>query len=217
MMKGIVKGLAAAGLGLVLVTSVAHAQKPGVELGVGLVGFSAINPDGDNNNITVMNIGTGAFGAPNVPGHVGIGLGGIKLKDTLTTMLRVDKNLNLESLLGTSRPSFSSVQLFNTQVLNYKESDDLVRLFAYGTRLSENNTILTAFTTLNYKNDTVNPGFAVGIDLTHGSLLVMAGATQRHWLHAVPPTARAVGPRINLTFRNVQPVIPAQAGISLRR
>ena len=42
-----------------------------------------------------------------------------------------------------------------------------------------------------------------GIDLEHGSLLVMAGATQRHWLHAVPPTARVVGPRINLTFRRV--------------
>jgi len=44
-----------------------------------------------------------------------------------------------------------------------------------------------------------------GIDLEHGSLLVMAGATQRHWLHAVPPTARPVGPRINLTFRQVLP------------
>ena len=42
-----------------------------------------------------------------------------------------------------------------------------------------------------------------GIDLEHGSLLVMAGATQRNWLHAVPPTARVVGPRINLTFRRV--------------
>ena len=42
-----------------------------------------------------------------------------------------------------------------------------------------------------------------GIDLEHGSLLVMSGATQRNWLHAVPPTARAVGPRINLTFRRV--------------
>ena len=46
---------------------------------------------------------------------------------------------------------------------------------------------------------------SVGVDLTHGSLLVMAGATQQHWLHAVPPTARAVGPRINLTFRRVTP------------
>jgi alkylated DNA repair dioxygenase AlkB len=42
-----------------------------------------------------------------------------------------------------------------------------------------------------------------GIDLEHGSLLVMSGATQRNWLHAVPPTARPVGPRINLTFRRV--------------
>ncbi|WP_036164314.1 alpha-ketoglutarate-dependent dioxygenase AlkB family protein [Noviluteimonas dokdonensis] len=45
----------------------------------------------------------------------------------------------------------------------------------------------------------------LGLDLTHGSLLVMSGGTQRNWLHAVPPTARAVGPRINLTFRRVLP------------
>ncbi|HJV28443.1 MAG TPA: DUF1302 family protein [Aromatoleum sp.] len=114
------------------------------------------------------NVGTGAFLDPKVPGNVGIGLGGVKKKDTLTTMLRIDKNLGLEGLLGTSRPSFSSIQLFDTQVLNFKESDDLVRLFAYGTPLTEHNTILTAFTTLNYRNDTINPGFAIGFDLTHG-------------------------------------------------
>ena len=34
-----------------------------------------------------------------------------------------------------------------------------------------------------------------------GSCLVMAGATQHHWLHQVPKTSRPVGPRINLTFR----------------
>lgn len=61
-MKGIVKGLAAAGLGLALVANTAHAQKPGVELGVNLVGFAAINPDGDNNNATVMNIGAASIG-----------------------------------------------------------------------------------------------------------------------------------------------------------
>lgn len=114
------------------------------------------------------NVGTGAFMDPRVPGHVGIGLGGIKKKNTLTTMLRVDKNLNLEKILGTSRPSFSSIQVFNTQVLDFDENDDLVRLFAYGTPLSENNTLLTMFTTLNYANDTINPGLAVGFDLTHG-------------------------------------------------
>jgi alkylated DNA repair dioxygenase AlkB len=39
--------------------------------------------------------------------------------------------------------------------------------------------------------------------LTHGSLLLMSGATQHHWVHALPKTAVPVGERINLTFRRV--------------
>jgi alkylated DNA repair dioxygenase AlkB len=39
--------------------------------------------------------------------------------------------------------------------------------------------------------------------LPHGSLLVMAGPTQHHWVHALPKTRRPVGERINLTFRRV--------------
>jgi alkylated DNA repair dioxygenase AlkB len=39
--------------------------------------------------------------------------------------------------------------------------------------------------------------------LGHGDLLLMAGATQHHYVHAVPKTARTVGERINLTFRRV--------------
>lgn len=37
--------------------------------------------------------------------------------------------------------------------------------------------------------------------LDHGSLLVMKGKTQTHWLHQLPPTKRVSAPRINLTFR----------------
>ncbi|NHF58107.1 alpha-ketoglutarate-dependent dioxygenase AlkB [Flavobacteriaceae bacterium TP-CH-4] len=37
--------------------------------------------------------------------------------------------------------------------------------------------------------------------LEHGSLLLMEGATQHHWLHQIPKTARPIGERINLTFR----------------
>jgi alkylated DNA repair dioxygenase AlkB len=44
---------------------------------------------------------------------------------------------------------------------------------------------------------------AIDLDLEHGSLLVMAGATQHHWVHAVPKTRRPVGERINLTFRRI--------------
>jgi alkylated DNA repair dioxygenase AlkB len=41
------------------------------------------------------------------------------------------------------------------------------------------------------------------IALTDGSLLLMAGETQRHWQHAVPKESRERGPRINLTFRRI--------------
>src|SRR5262249_37028274 len=37
--------------------------------------------------------------------------------------------------------------------------------------------------------------------LGHGSLLVMAGTSQHHWLHAVPKIDAAGGGRVSLTFR----------------
>ncbi len=46
-------------------------------------------------------------------------------------------------------------------------------------------------------------GERISLLLEHGSLLVMAGATQKHWLHRLPPTAKSCGPRINLTFRTI--------------
>jgi len=41
--------------------------------------------------------------------------------------------------------------------------------------------------------------------LEHGSLLLMSGDLQAHWLHCLPRTRRAVGWRINLTFRTIVP------------
>ena len=46
---------------------------------------------------------------------------------------------------------------------------------------------------------------SIGVDLEAGSLIVMTGASQRDWEHCVPKTARAVGERINITFRWVEP------------
>jgi len=48
-----------------------------------------------------------------------------------------------------------------------------------------------------------DPSCRRAIDLAHGSLLSMRGETQRHYRHALPRTAKAVGPRINLTFRRI--------------
>lgn len=43
----------------------------------------------------------------------------------------------------------------------------------------------------------------VELFLEHGSLLVMKGATQTHWLHRLPPTKKIKSPRVNLTFRTI--------------
>ncbi len=44
----------------------------------------------------------------------------------------------------------------------------------------------------------------LALELESGSVLVMGGALQHHWRHALPKTRQAVGPRINLTFRLIQ-------------
>jgi len=49
----------------------------------------------------------------------------------------------------------------------------------------------------------------LGLDLPAGSLLLMRGPTQRHWQHALPKTARPIGPRLNLTFRWVAATAPS--------
>ncbi|GAA3582510.1 alpha-ketoglutarate-dependent dioxygenase AlkB family protein [Snuella lapsa] len=43
----------------------------------------------------------------------------------------------------------------------------------------------------------------VRLYLTSGSLLVMKGSTQAHWLHQLPVTKKVSTPRINLTFRTI--------------
>lgn len=39
--------------------------------------------------------------------------------------------------------------------------------------------------------------------LEHGSLLVMKGEIQSHWLHSLPKTKKILNDRINLTFRTI--------------
>ncbi|MFT3903733.1 MAG: alpha-ketoglutarate-dependent dioxygenase AlkB [Niabella sp.] len=46
----------------------------------------------------------------------------------------------------------------------------------------------------------------LSLTLEDGSLLLMKGTVQRHWLHSLPKTKRVTLPRINLTFRSIQNV-----------
>lgn len=44
-------------------------------------------------------------------------------------------------------------------------------------------------------------GETASVRLQSGSLLVMAGETQTHWVHCLPKSKRVFGARVNLTFR----------------
>ena len=49
----------------------------------------------------------------------------------------------------------------------------------------------------------IETGEKKSYQLAHGSLLVMGGTSQHHWVHGVPKTTEVVGRRINLTFRKI--------------
>ncbi len=44
----------------------------------------------------------------------------------------------------------------------------------------------------------------LAVALTDASLLLMAGPIQHHWQHALAKTKKILGPRVNLTFRQVR-------------
>ena len=66
-----------------------------------------------------------------------------------------------------------------------------------------------AMRTLKFRHKQRRELKSVAMDLTGGSLLVMAGTTQQFWKHAVEKARHACDARINLTFRQILP--PARA------
>ena len=122
---------------------------------------------------------------PNSPYNVGSAAGeaggcgffpgfcGIKEKDVVKTMFRFDKQVNLQKYLGTSRPSFFSMQLFDTWITNFNKKDDLVNLAGFGGKTKEHSTIVTGILAMNYWNDRINPSLAVGSDLSYGGGFVI--------------------------------------------
>jgi len=101
------------------------------------------------------------------------GFCGIVERDTVKLMLRLDKQVDLSRFLGTSRPSFLSLQLFDTWIPDYKRSDEIVNLAGFSGRTKQHSTLLTAILGMNYHNDRINPTLAVGTDLSYGGGFVI--------------------------------------------
>ena len=49
-----------------------------------------------------------------------------------------------------------------------------------------------------------NKRLKVPMELGEGDLLVMEGESQHKWEHGVPKTAKELGPRLNITLRNIK-------------
>ena len=130
-----------------------------------------------------FNVGTDFLGGA-LPGF-----GGIKKKDTLRLMLRMDKNLYfLKPLTATpfneERSPWFSVQIFDTCILNYKKSDDIVDLAGYGARKRKHSAIITAILNQSYMSDRLKPGIAGGYDLSYGGWFIIPSLTYivgDHW------------------------------------
>ena len=112
------------------------------------------------------------------------GSGPVIRKNVIATTLRLDKELSLESLLGTNAASLLSVQLFDTWILNLKSSDDIVAQVGWSAPAKRHDTIMTAFLTLNYMNSRLNPSLAGGVDISTGDSFVIPSITYvvgNHW------------------------------------
>ena len=98
---------------------------------------------------------------------------------------------------------------FNSVLLNlYRNGEDKVSWHADDEKeLGENPTIASVSLGAERRFDLKHKEFPdekKKITLNSGSLIVMTGALQHHWLHQIPKQKKIKEPRINLTFRTIK-------------
>lgn len=125
---------------------------------------------------------------------------GIQLNPHAWTNELLEIKYHIEEIAGVS---FSSV-LLNL----YRTGNDSVAWHADDEKELGTNPVIASVSfgatrTFQFKHKT-NAALKAKIELQHGSFLLMQGATQHHWLHQIPKTAKPIQPRINLTFRTIR-------------
>jgi alkylated DNA repair dioxygenase AlkB len=115
-----------------------------------------------------------------------------------------------ETLLTIKAPVENAAGVtFNSVLLNrYRDGRDSVSWHADDEPELGPNPVIASATfgaarAFKFKHKTL-PETRQSVTLTDGSLLLMAGATQHHWLHQIPKSKTVTGERINLTFRAIR-------------
>lgn len=118
------------------------------------------------NNIS--NPGTNAFGNSLASSVVSPGFDGIKKKDVLAWMVRLDKNVPfVQSVFGAEKPMFFSAQLFDKWIQNYNSNEGLLNSVGWGARTKEHSFLLTGIFALSYDSGRIKPELVIGTDLTY--------------------------------------------------
>lgn len=106
------------------------------------------------------------------------GFDGYATKDVVALMLRMDKNIAAtQDWLGTEKPMFFSVQLFDKWVQNYDEDDALLYSVGWGGKVKEHSVLGTAIFDLSYNSGRIRPNLVVGADLSNGGGFVIPSVT----------------------------------------
>ena len=96
---------------------------------------------------------------------------------------------------------------FNSVLVNlYRDGNDSVSWHADNEEINSSEPVIASVSlgaTRRFDLRHKESGETVRVDLEDGSLLVMSGLSQHCWVHQIAKTKAKVGPRINLTFRQV--------------
>ena len=96
---------------------------------------------------------------------------------------------------------------FNSVLVNlYRDGNDSVSWHADNEEINGSEPVIASVSlgaTRRFDLRHKESGETVRVDLEDGSLLVMSGLSQHCWVHQIAKTKAKVGPRINLTFRQV--------------
>lgn len=110
--------------------------------------------------------------------NVAPGFDGYTKKNVVALMLRMDKNIAAtQKWLGTEKPMFFSVQLFDKWIQNYDKDDKLLYSVGWGGKVKEHSVIGTAIFDLSYNNGRVKPNLVLGADLSNGGGFAVPSVT----------------------------------------
>lgn len=106
------------------------------------------------------------------------GFDGFTRKDVVAMMLRMDKNIAAtQTLLGTEKPMFFSLQLFDKWVQNFDKKDQLLYSVGWGGKVKEHSVLATTIFDFSYNSGRVRPNLVLGADLSNGGGFAVPSVT----------------------------------------